>query len=278
VISVVVAVKDGLPWLEDQLGALGAQVCDDEWEVLVADNGSTDGSFQVAAGWSAGVAPVRVVDASARPGPAAARNVGADQARGEYLLFCDADDVVQPGWIAAMSVALGSADVVAGSFETGSLNGGGPRPPLPAVTRQLGQVPAGLAANLGVRRASFDAVGGFDENLRVGEDVDLCWRLQFAGYKFAVQPEAVVAKRDRETGGGVFVHGVRHGRSGPALYRRHRDDGIRRDLPGVAKSWGWLLAESPFLYRRDLRRRWLRAAGVRTGRILGSVENGVFFP
>jgi cellulose synthase/poly-beta-1,6-N-acetylglucosamine synthase-like glycosyltransferase len=207
-----------------------------------------------------------------------ARNVGADQARGEKLLFCDADDIVQPGWIAAMSTSLEAADVVAGSFQTGSLNGGPLRPPVPAATRQLGQVPAGLAANLGVRRSAFDAVGGFDENLRVGEDVDLCWRLQFAGYTFAVQPEAVVAKRDRETSSEVFVHGVLHGRSGPALYRRHREDGIRRDLSGVARSWGWLVVESPFLYRRDLRRRWLRAAGVRTGRILGSVENGVFFP
>jgi glycosyltransferase involved in cell wall biosynthesis len=278
VISVVLAVKNGLPWLEEQLEALAAQMCDDDWEVLVVDNGSTDGSFQVAAEWSARVAQIRVVDASARPGPAAARNVGADHAHGEHVLFCDADDVVQPGWVAAMSIALGSADVVGGSFENASLNGGTPTRPLPAATRQLGQVPAGLAANLGVRRSSFDAVGGFDENLRVGEDVDLCWRLQFAGYTFAVQPDAVVAKRDRETSGEVFVHGVLHGRSGPALYRRHREDGIRRDLPGVAKSWGWLLAESPFLYRRNLRRRWLRAAGVRTGRILGSVENGVFFP
>jgi glycosyltransferase involved in cell wall biosynthesis len=271
-------VRDGLPWLEEQLGALAAQICDEEWEILVADNGSTDGSPRVAALWSARGAVVRVIDASQRRGPSVARNVGADQARGEKLLFCDADDIVQQGWIAAMSNSLEAADVVAGSFETGSLNGGPLRPPLPAATRQLGQVPAGLAANLGVRRSAFDAVGGFDENLRVGEDVDLCWRLQFAGYRFAMQPEAVVAKRDRGTSSEVFVHGVLHGRSGPALYRRHREDGIGRDLSGVAKSWGWLVVESPFLYRRDLRRRWLRAAGVRTGRILGSVENGVFFP
>jgi hypothetical protein len=39
-----------------------------------------------------------------------------------------------------------------------------------------------------------------------------------------------------------------------------------------------MVAEIPFLYRRDLRRRWLRVAGVRVGRIIGSVENRVFFP
>ncbi len=86
VISVVIAVRDGLPWLEEQLGALAAQICDDEWEVVVADNGSTDGSPRVAALWSARGAVVRLIDASQRRGPSAARNIGADQARGEKLL------------------------------------------------------------------------------------------------------------------------------------------------------------------------------------------------
>ena len=165
-ISVVIAVRDGMPWLEEQLRALESQECPVEWEVVVADNGSHDSSAQVVSSWEKRSRAFRLVDASSRPGPSAARNMGAAAARGDSFAFCDADDVVQPGWLAAIHSALGSADVVAGAFDHGSLNGGPPTAPSPAATRQLGQIPAGLAANLGVRRAAFEAVGGFDEDLQ----------------------------------------------------------------------------------------------------------------
>jgi glycosyltransferase involved in cell wall biosynthesis len=278
VISVVIAVRDGMPWLDEQLRAVSEQQCRDEWEVLVADNGSTDSSPRVATSWAERFPEIRLVDASSRPGPAAARNIGAAFARGDLLAFCDADDVVHPGWLQAIGAALADSDVVAGALEHGSLNGAAETTPLPVATRQLGQIPAGLGANLGVRKSAFESVGGFDEELRVAEDIDLCWRLQFAGYKFATSIDAVVSKRERGTGPEIFRHGVAHGRSGPRLYRKHQASGIRRDFRGTAKSWVWLVAEIPWLYRRELRRRWLRAAGVRVGRLTGSFENRVFFP
>jgi GT2 family glycosyltransferase len=278
VISVVIAVRDGMPWLDEQLTAVSEQQCSGEWEVVVADNGSTDSSPRVVSAWAERFSRMRLVDASSRPGPAAARNIGAAFARGELLAFCDADDVVHPGWLQAMSAALAESDVVAGALEHGWLNGAPATTPLPVATRQLGQIPAGLGANLGVRRSAFESVGGFDEELRVAEDIDLCWRLQFAGYKFATSIDAVVSKRERETASEIFRHGVTHGKSGPRLYRKHHASGVRRDFRGTAKSWLWLVAEIPWLYRRELRRRWLRAAGVRVGRLAGSVENRVFFP
>ncbi len=216
-ISVVVAVLDGLPWLDEQLSALAAQECSSDWEVIVADNGSTDASAATARSWGDRCGAIRLVDVSARRGPAAARNIGTQLARGDMLAFCDADDVVQPGWLQAMHSSLETADVVAGAFELGSLNGGERGKPAPAVTSQIGHLPAGLAANLGVRRTAFEAVGGFDETLRVGEDIDLCWRLQLAGFEFATQLDAVVAKRERATGSLVFRQGFSHGRSVPRL-------------------------------------------------------------
>jgi GT2 family glycosyltransferase len=278
VISVVVAVRDGLPWLDAQLEALASQECSTAWEVVVCDNGSRDASAQVALSWSARCDAIRLVDASEHPGAAAARNVGAEAAHGELLAFCDADDRVDPGWLDAMRASLDGADVAGGFFETDSLNGAPRGEPVAPVTSQLGRIPAGLASNLGVRREAFVAVGGFDENLRIGEDVDLCWRLQFAGYRFAFAPRAVVSKRDRSESRDVFRQGLAHGRSGPALYRLHRAEGAGRDVVAVAKSWAWLAVQTPRLYDGNVRRRWMRAAGVRVGRILGSAENGVFFP
>jgi GT2 family glycosyltransferase len=277
-ISVVVAVRDGLPWLDDQLAALAAQHCESEWEVVVADNGSADASAELVCEWGDRCRAIRLVDASARRGPAAARNIGVESARGDVLAFCDADDVVQPGWLSAIASSLADADVVAGAFELGSLNGGERGTPSPAVTRQIGNLPAGLAANLGVRRPAFEAVRGFDEDLHAGEDIDLCWRLQLAGFKFATEQKAVVAKRERETGSGNFRQGITHGRSVPRLYRKHRAAGVTRDLKGALKSWGWLVIQAPRLLDPVRRRRWLRVAGVRIGRLIGSAENRVFSP
>jgi glycosyltransferase involved in cell wall biosynthesis len=277
-ISVVLPVRNGLPWLDAQLDALAAQECDAPWEVVVADNGSTDATVAVADAWVTRCPRMRVLDASAVAGPAAARNVGVRAARGDLLAFCDADDVVQPGWLQACVAALSGADVVAGTFDMASLNGDEDDEPSPAATGQLGFLPAGLAANLAVRRSAFEAVGGFSEELFVGEDIDLCWRLQLDGYRFAVAPGAVVAKRERPGLGAHFRRARAYGRCGPVLYRRFRGRGARRDIAGALKSWAWLVVSVPRLGRSDVRRRWVRSAGVRLGRLVGSVRQHVVFP
>jgi glycosyltransferase involved in cell wall biosynthesis len=277
-ISVVVAVRNGLPWLDEQLAALVRQECGSEWEVLVVDNGSTDDTSRLVESWASSHSFIRLVDGSECSGPSFARNAGVAAARGELVAFCDADDVVQPGWLEALRLALSRSDVVAGSFEFGALNGGLRSEPRLAATRQLGHLPAGLGANLGVRRSAFEAVGGFDEELRTGEDIDLCWRLQLQGYTFGSEIRAVVAKRERTGALEVFRHGVVYGRSGARLYRKHRIAGIRPERSGALKSWAWVVLAVPSLYKPAVRRRWFRAAGVRVGRLIGSVENRVFFP
>ncbi len=244
----------------------------------MADNGSRDASAALARDWASRCTAIRVIDASARAGPAAARNVGVDAARGQLLAFCDADDVVQPGWLNAYVTALADADVVAGYFDLHSLNGGVEGEPGPAATSQLGFLPAGLAANLAVRRDAFIAVGGFDEALFVGEDIDFCWRLQLAGYRFVLTESAVVARRERTDLRGVFARALAYGRSGPNLYRRYRGQGATRDLAGSARSWVWLIVSLPRLGRADIRQQWVRAAAVRLGRLSGSLKERVFFP
>ncbi len=279
VITVVVPVRNGMPWLEEQLQALTDQECAEDWEVVVADNGSTDDSAAVAQRWADQHSMFRVIDASGVRGAPAARNAGVRAAKGELLAFCDADDVVRPGWLSSCVKALEEVDVVAGVFDFWSLNGLQASPPSPASMRQLGFLPAGLGANLAVRRHAFDAVGGFIEDLLIGEDIDLCWRLQLQGFRFVIAFGAVVAKRERPHFRAVFRQAAAYGRSGPALYRRHRATGARRNLAGATKSWLWLLIRTPVvLIPGDARITWARAAGMRTGRIIGSFEERVFFP
>jgi glycosyltransferase involved in cell wall biosynthesis len=279
VISVIVPVRNGMPWLEDQLRALVDQECAEAWEVIIADNGSTDDSPAVAHQWADRHDTIRWIDASALVGPGAARNAGAKAAHGKLLAFCDADDVVQPGWLAGCAQALAHADVVAGVFDFRSLNGLPASSPIPASTQQLGFLPAGLGANLAIRRDAFEAMGGFSSELLIGEDVDLCWRLQLNGFRFDVEFGAVVAKREPQELKAAFRHAVAYGRSGPALYRRYRDQGARPGLSGAAKSWAWLVLRSPRLVKPGGQQiEWARAAGVRLGRLLGSIRERVFFP
>ena len=277
-LSVIVPVHNGMPLLEEQLRALAAQSYEGPWEVVIADNGSTDGSLAFARDWSEHHPNFLVVDASGLAGASAARNAGVDVSSGEYLAFCDADDVVLAGWMAACVDALAHADLVAGRFDFWSLNTITPTPPVRAATRQLGFLPAGLGANLAVRRGPFVEVGGFDEQLVPGEDIDLCWRLQLRGYTFAEAPGAVVSKRARSDFASVFRQAYAYGKCGPLLHKRYRRAGARRDLRGAGKAWLWLLLSLPRLAQPTRRIEWARGAGTRLGRLEASFRLHVFFP
>jgi GT2 family glycosyltransferase len=277
-VSVVMPVRDGMPWIEDQLRAVAAQQIMADWEIVVADNGSRDGTIPYVIRMCEHYPRVHMIDASARRGPGAARNAGVQSARGRFLIFCDADDVVRPGWLDAMTEALTEADVVAGVFDFSVLDGSPMTVPVPAGTSQLGFLPFALGANMAVRRDAFEALDGFSEELPVGEDVDLSWRLQLAGYRFNVAAGAIVHKRERSSSGPMFRAAWEYGRSGPRLYRRYRENGMRPDLQGAAKAWCWLVAAAPGLVRPSRRLQWVRTFGIRVGSLAGSVQYRVFFP
>ncbi len=277
-ISVIIPVRNGMPVLEEQLRALNAQRCDEPWEVVIADNGSTDGSLAFARDWATRFPNVLVVDASGMAGTSAARNAGVEVSTGEYLAFCDADDVVLAGWLAACVGALRTADLVAGRFDFWSLNTIPPSQPVRAATHQLGFLPAGLGANLAVRRRAFEEVGGFDERFVPGEDIDLCWRIQLRGFTFAEAPEAIVAKRARSDFREVFWQAYAYGRCGPLLHKRYRNAGAHRDLQSALKAWVWLIISLPRMAQPTRRIEWARGAGTRLGRLEASLRLRVFFP
>jgi GT2 family glycosyltransferase len=157
-------------------------------EVLVVDDAATDDTAAVAAAMGA-----RVLRLAANAGPAAARNRGAAVARGDVLFFVDADVVVAADAVARVARALGDeADLAAvfGSYDA--------RPRAPGLVSQFRNLLhhfvhqhgrpdastfwAGCGA---VRRAAFDAVGGFDERpvRRFIEDIELGYRLRRAGFR-----------------------------------------------------------------------------------------------
>jgi len=173
-------------------------------EVVVIDDGSTDGS---AAGLDSGYLGVTVVRPEARLGISAARNLGAAQARGDVLIFSDAHVTASPGWLEPLSDALARPDVgVAGPIVSAL---GEPEARghgfqwcdaalnvewLPWQGAEPHPVPMMAGCFLAMRRDVFAAVGGFDPGMVLygAEDAEICLHLWTLGYECILVPDVTV--------------------------------------------------------------------------------------
>ena len=152
-------------------------------EVVVVDDGSTDGTAGVAAAFGTQVALIRQPNA----GIGAARNAGVERAAGNFLAFLDSDDVWPAGSLACRLAVLDAdpeADGVFGSVQ--EFRDGGD---------DLLPQGGGVAGALLLRRAKYEAVGRFDQDLKVGEFIDWMARAQDAGLKFRSVPDVVLRRR-----------------------------------------------------------------------------------
>jgi GT2 family glycosyltransferase len=279
-VSVVIPVLNGAATIGRQLAALAAQTYDRPWEIVVADNGSSDGTVETVRAWTARLPWLRLVDATGRSSTNHARNVGAAAAAGELLAFCDADDAARPGWLAALVAGLGRYDLVGGRLADAALNdpvraARGRRRIPGALPRPLRFLPYAVGANLGVRADVLRAVGGWDEEfVRGSSEVELCWRAQLAGHRLGYAPDAVMEYRYRSTRRALASQVYEYGRAEVQLYHRFRERGVPR--PSVLRaclSWGWTVAHLPDLLGSPARQgRWLRTAAFRAGRLDGSIR------
>ena len=121
VLSVVIAAYDAAATLGTQLEALVGQAPGLEWEVVVADNRSTDATATVAKSFADRL-DLRVVPAPAKANAAYARNVAVATCEAGWIAFVDADDMVAPGWVESMAHALREHQFVAGRLDTQYLN------------------------------------------------------------------------------------------------------------------------------------------------------------
>ena len=202
--------RDGRPFLDGCLGAVLAQELHGEVEVLLVDNGSTDGSADhVRQRWP----EVRLLEAGRNLGFTGGNNLGLREARGRHLVLLNNDTRPRPGWLAAL-VAAAESEPKVGAVTSKLVYADRPR-----VIQNAGSVLLndGGGADRGggeEDRGQYDAreevfgfcgaavlltrpmlrdVGVFDDALfAYYEDTDLSWRLRLRGWRVLYEPAAIV--------------------------------------------------------------------------------------
>ncbi|WP_167478107.1 mycofactocin biosynthesis glycosyltransferase MftF [Nocardia arthritidis] len=178
---------------------------------------------------------VTVLRHDRRQGPAAARNAGLRAATTEFVAFLDSDVVPRSGWLEVMlghfsdpEVALVAPRIVALDPESNTLaRYEHTRSSLDLGRREAAVQSRGLvsyvpSAALLVRRRVLLGEGGFDESMRVAEDVDLCWRLEQAGWRLRYEPAAHVAHDHRVSFRAWFGRKLFYGTGAAPLGERHK--------------------------------------------------------
>jgi len=193
-VSVIVCSRNGARTLHDCFEGL-SWVEYPNYEVIVVDDGSTDGTGGIAQEYGFRVIRTEGV------GLGAARNIGLEAATGEIVAYLDDDAYPDPHWLTYLATAF---------LTTAHAGMGGPNIPPPgngSVADSVANSPGGPVhvllsdaeaehipgCNLAFRKSSLQAIGGFDPRFRVaGDDVDICWRLREEGSTLGFSPSAVV--------------------------------------------------------------------------------------
>jgi GT2 family glycosyltransferase len=275
-ISVVIPCYNGATTLGRQLDALLTQKSRYSFEIIVSDNRSTDTSAALTRSYMSRDSRIRYVAAPKRQGINHARNVGVQESSAEWLVLCDADDIVGDGWIEAYGNAfLQGAELLGGplthivgdrvSYEQNSF----------VESPWIYQWPYG--ANCAFTRSAYDAVGGFDESYRGGGDeTDFFWRAQIAGMRLNWVADARIAYYSRESAQATFQQKYAYGISEVQLFVNFRKFGMRR-ISIIRAPIAALSAAALYVVNPSTRRFQVGRLGRNLGRIVGSFRFGVIY-
>lgn len=269
-ISVVIPALNAQATIAAQLRAVLAQACPVSFEVVVADNGSSDATPDVVRACAEGDGRLRIVDAARAPGEAAARNSGVEATRSPLVAFCDADDLVHPGWLAAIYVALASgAHAVNVTREYWALNPG--RQAAGSPQTMITTWVAGGA--FGVRRGLYRQLGGFDTTVPTAADTEFGFRLfDRTGRHPLALTSAVVSVRQPRGALPVFTRARDLSRTRHDLRQRHPNHlassaaDVTRFRTALIRR---LILEAPHL-TGSRREGWMEMLGVLVGDLQGS--------
>jgi hypothetical protein len=268
-VSVVIPTFERRRSVTEAVASALAQTCG-EVEVIVVDDGSTDGTAAAVAAIDARVKVVR------RPngGPAAARNTGIRQARAPLIAFLDSDDRWHPRHLEELLRLLESHPEAVLACTAGAIRGDDALKRPTGLTHAARSVLLGgllYTSAVGVRREALDAIGGFDEGLLVTEDSDLWGRLSLEG-PFVLGGVATLqagpgslreeARRAglyppaHERGADRFVQRVSETRDRRPLAESRRLEKAGRGSAAASRAMGALVAGEPRRAEGELASAW----------------------
>jgi GT2 family glycosyltransferase len=227
--------------------------------------------------------PTQVVDAPLRASPAYARNTGANAATGGKLLFIDADDEVDCGYVEAMSRALDEHEFVTPRVDSSSLNAEwvrgahGPAWQENGIWMAFDFLPAS-GSNAGIRKVDFDRVGGYPEGFVYSDDVAFSWNAHRAGLRLHFVRTAVYRYRYRESLKDLWRQGVTWGDGMTALFRSYEEAGMPgRSVRLAVQEWQAVLSGLAVARGREARAPLVVRLGFCAGRIKGSLRHRVLY-
>jgi glycosyltransferase involved in cell wall biosynthesis len=253
-VSVVVCVYNGERTIDACLASL-KKLNYPNYEVIVVNDGSTDGTRQIAESYDY----IRLVNQENK-GLSEARNVGIRASKGEIIAFTDADCMADPDWLSYLVARFRSSDF-------GAVGGPNLSPADDSWVASCVAVSPGApthvllddevaehipGCNMAFRRQALEAINGFDPIFRAaGDDVDVCWRLQNKGYKIGFSPAAVVWHFRRNTIRDYLKQQRGYGRAETLLFFKHPS---RFNVLGQSRWFGRIYGDlSSFLASRQPR-------------------------
>jgi GT2 family glycosyltransferase len=253
-VSVVVCVYNGERTLDACLASL-EKLNYPNYEVIVVNDGSTDGSQKIAESYRY----VRLINQQNK-GLSEARNVGIRASSGEIIAFTDSDCTADADWLTYLVARFQSSEFAAV---------GGPNlsPPDDSMVATCVALSPGAPAhvllddevaehipgcNMAFRREALETIAGFDPIFRAaGDDVDVCWRLQNKGYKIGFSPAAVVWHFRRNTVRDYLKQQRGYGKAETLLFFKHP---TRFNVLGQSRWFGRIYGDlSSFLASRQPR-------------------------
>lgn len=277
-LSVIIPCLNAEDTIAAQLEALANQEWSEPWEVIISDGGSRDRTIAIAQQYRENLPNLTIVDSSDRGGAAYGRNVGARVAASDALAFCEADDEVGSGWVAVMGEALSQHDFVAGYCDVKTLN-----PAWAIKARSGGKLIDGWADGIlsensfvkyavaggytmGVKRSVHEAIGGFEESILIGEDIDYSWRVQLAGTKLHHIPDLKVHYRFRRNLATIYRQAYEYGKASFRLYKKYQPLGLYSGpLPDGRTDWKVRLEELVKIRSQENLAAWLCKIGYERG-------------